>query len=83
MLRIKRIATVHGAGVVPHQCITGLPGMRVHKLGLSRPLKKKRQHLFTFLRVPSDDLSRHAGAEVERLAARYWVGAGDRVVNIW
>ena len=32
------------AGVVPHQCITGLPSVRVSKLWLGGPVKKKGKH---------------------------------------
>ena len=32
------------AGVVPHQCITGLPSVRVNKRWLGGPVKKKGKH---------------------------------------
>ena len=41
---IERIPAVNRAGVVPHQCMTGLPSVRVSKLWLGGPVKKKGKH---------------------------------------
>ena len=74
---------MHRAGVVPHQRITRLPGVRVHKLRLGSPVKEKAQHLGALVCIPADNLGGHAGAQIQRFSSGDRVRAHNRMMDIW
>ena len=82
MLRVKRVASMHCAGVIPHHRITRLPLVRIDKFRARSPLKQKFQHLFTLRGIPANDFSCHAGAQIECFSIGHGMRSDNRVMDV-
>ena len=80
---VKISAGVHATPIVPHHQIADLPDMFVGEFWLFTVLKQLLQGLVALLLRQSVDDVRHQAVDVERLASRFRMRPGHRVIILW